>query len=67
MESATLLLGGVGLSDSIPLVPERMAASSWEGMLVNDGDNREGYISSVDTVVVITDAFCTANNSEISS
>ncbi len=66
MELAAVLLGGGGLPDSLPLVPERMAASSWEGMLVDNGDNGEGETSLEDTVVVTTDTFCTANDLDIS-
>ncbi len=61
-----MTLRGGGLPDSLPLVPERMATSSWEGMIANDGDDEEGEASLEDTVGVTTDAFCTANNLDIS-
>ncbi len=66
VELAAMLLGGGGLPDSLPLVLERMAASSWEGMLIDNGDDGEGEASLEDTVAVTTDAFCKANDSEIS-
>jgi hypothetical protein len=66
VESAAMLLGGGGLPDSIPLVPERMTASSWEGMLDDGEDNGEDETSLEDTMAVTTDAFFTANISDIS-
>jgi hypothetical protein len=66
VESAAMLLGGGGLPDSLPLFPERMAASSCKGMLLNDEDDGDDETSLEDTMAVTTDAFFTANNSDVS-